>query len=72
MDPTVIAMVSTSVLAGLGAASWAGLRAWNGWLALKRLEIEAKSPRASHARPELSELRERVRKLEAIASGIEI
>lgn len=76
MDPTTIGMVSASVLAGLGAASWAGLRAWNGWLDLKRFELthdpaDRTLPPAT-GRIELADLRERVRKLEAIAAGIDI
>ena len=39
MDPVTIGMLSASVLAALGAASWAGLKAWNGWLELKRFEL---------------------------------
>ena len=34
MDPLTIATLSASVIAGLAGASWAGLRAWNGWLEL--------------------------------------
>jgi hypothetical protein len=76
MDPTTIAMVSTSVLGGLAAASWAGLKAWNGWLELKRFELTHEAgdrglPPAN-GRIEIADLRERVRKLEAIAAGIDI
>ena len=31
MDPITMAVLAASVLAGMGAASWAGLKAWNGW-----------------------------------------
>jgi hypothetical protein len=76
MDPITIGMVSVSVLAGIGAAGWAGLKAWNGWLELKRLELsqaigDRTLPPAS-GRIEIADLRERVRKLEAIAAGIDI
>ena len=76
MDPTTIGMVSASVLAGLGAASWAGLWAWNGWLDLKRFELTHEAadrglPPAS-GRIEMADLKERIRKLEAIAAGIEM
>jgi len=76
MDPTTIGMVSTSVLAGLGAASWAGLKAWNGWLDLKRFELTHEAadrglPPAS-GRIEMADLKERIRKLEAIAAGIDM
>jgi hypothetical protein len=76
MDPTTIGMVSASVLAGLGAASWAGLKAWNGWLDLKRFELTHEAadrglPPAS-GRIEMADLKERIRKLEAIAAGIDM
>jgi len=76
MDPTTIAVLSGSVIAGLGGASLAGLRAWNGWLELKKMELaqsfgDRGLPPAS-GRIEIADLRERVRKLEAIAAGIDI
>ena len=39
MDPVSIGVIGASVLGGLGAASWTGLKAWHGWLELKRLEL---------------------------------
>ena len=39
MDPLTIGVLSASVIAGLGGASIAGLKAWNGWLDLKKLEL---------------------------------
>ena len=39
MDPISIGVLSASIIAGLGAASWTGLKAWNGWLELKRFEL---------------------------------
>jgi len=76
MDPVTIGMVSASVLTGLGAASWAGLKAWNGWLELKRFELthdcaDRTLPAAS-GRIEMADIKERIRKLEAIAAGIDI
>jgi hypothetical protein len=76
MDPTTIAMIATSSLAGIGAASWTGLKAWNGWLELKRFELTHDAPDRTlppaSGRIEIADLRERVRKLEAIAAGIDI
>jgi hypothetical protein len=76
MDPVTIAVLAASVLLGLSAASLAGLKAWNGWLELKRMELtqavgERSLPPAT-GRIEIADLRERVRKLEAIAAGIEL
>ena len=76
MDPITMAVLAASVLFGAGAASWAGLKAWNGWLELKRFELthdaaDRTLPPAT-GRIEIADLRERVRKLEAIAAGIDI
>lgn len=76
MDPLTIGVLSGSVIAGLGGASIAGLKAWNGWLELKKLELaqavgERGLPPAG-GRIEMADLKERVRKLEAIAAGIEL
>ena len=76
MDPLTIGMLSGSVIAGLGGASVAGLKAWNGWLELKKMELtqvgcERGLPPAT-GRIEIADLRERVRKLEASAAGIDL
>ena len=76
MDPITIGVLAASVLVGLGAASLAGLKAWNGWLDLKKMELthdvgDRHLPPAGN-RIEMADLRERVRKLEAIAAGIDI
>ena len=71
-DPTMIMMAASAALVGIGIASAATLRAWSGWLELKRLELDVLPSRRTGAKPEVAELKERVRKLEAIASGIEI
>jgi hypothetical protein len=76
MDPLTIGMLSASLIAGLAGASWAGLKAWNGWLELKKMELTHaagdRSMPPAGGRIELADLRERVRKLEAIAAGIEL
>jgi len=76
MDPITIAVLSASIIAGLAGASLAGLRAWNGWLELKRFELSHAAgdrtlPPAS-GRIEIADLKERIRKLEAIAAGIDL
>jgi len=76
MDPLSIGMLSASIIAGLTAAGWSALKAWNGWLELKRFELthdagDRHLPPAS-GRIEMADLRERVRKLEAIAAGIDL
>ena len=76
MDPLTIGVVSLSIIVGLAGAALAGLRAWNGWLELKKMELsqmasERGLPPAT-GRIEMADLRERVRKLEAIAAGIDL
>jgi hypothetical protein len=76
MDPVTMGVLAVSVLVGMAAASWAGLKAWAGWLELKKMELahisgERGLPPAT-GRIEIADLRERVRKLEAIAAGIDI
>jgi len=76
-DPILIASVAASILVAVGVTAWAGLKAWQGWLEFKRMELvngraEATMPPAAGGRIELADLKERVRKLEAIAAGIDI
>ena len=76
MDPITITVLSVSIILGLTGAALAGLKAWNGWLELKKMELtqaigDRGLPPAS-GRIEMADLRERVRKLEAIAAGIDI
>jgi hypothetical protein len=76
MDPLTLGMLSASIIVGLAGAALAGLKAWNGWLELKKMELtqlagERGLPPAT-GRIEIADLRERVRKLEAIAAGIDL
>ena len=76
MDPITLVLVSAIILVALATASWAALKGWQGWLELKRFEItqggaDRVLPPAT-GRIELADLRERVRKLEAIAAGIDL
>ncbi len=74
-DPISIALVGVSVLLTIALASMAALRGWNAWLDYKRLELAAHGDIAlpsSGGRIEIADLKERVRKLEAIAAGIDL
>ena len=76
MEPLSVGLIGASVLLAIGLACVAGLRGWKAWLDYKRLELasqtgDATLPRAT-GRIELADLKERVRKLEAIAAGIDI
>ena len=77
-DATLYLVLSLSALAGVAVVSAAMLAGWRGWLQLKRSELEhgpptmAGTPAGAGGRIELADLRERIRKLEAIAAGVEL
>ncbi len=75
-EPLVLLALTMSGLAGLGIVAFAGLRGWRDWLDVERLRIagrpaEPGAPTPA-ARIELADLKERIRKLEAIAAGIDL
>lgn len=76
MEPLSIGLLAGAVVIGLGTAAWAALKGWSGWLELKRLELRRddadRSLPPAAGRIEIADLKERVRKLEAIAAGIDI
>ncbi|WP_030539204.1 hypothetical protein [Sphingobium sp. DC-2] len=73
-EPLSIFIVSVSSLLGLAIVAVAGLRGWSGWLELKRAELGRPDagPSNASARIEVADLKERIRKLEAIAAGVDI
>jgi hypothetical protein len=78
LDPSVI--TATSGLIAIIVIAATLLRGWQGWLDLKRQELDRSVHRPvidegstiGTARIELADLKERIRKLEAIASGVEL
>lgn len=68
MDPTLPLAFAAAFLGAAAVTSLALLRGWRGWLALKRLELTRPKSQAG-GRIDLAALRERVRRLEAIADG---
>lgn len=80
MDPIIYLELGLIGLAGIGIVTAGALRGWKGWLELKRYELQsgtrpetetAAVPTAA-SRIELADLKERIRKLEAIAAGVDI
>ena len=75
-------MNTTLIIAGAALAvtfmlCFAAMRAWRGWLDFKRLELASRGlPGETQedvgVRIELAAVRERLKKLEAIASGVEL
>ncbi|HTU11203.1 MAG TPA: hypothetical protein VMG08_09930 [Allosphingosinicella sp.] len=77
MNTTLI--IAATALAITATICLAAMRAWRGWLDYKRLELAARAGgEAAGAseevgvRIELAAVRERLKKLEAIASGVEL
>lgn len=76
MEPLSVALIGGSVLLAMGLGCVAALKGWQAWLDYKRLELASQT--GDHGLPpatgriELADLKERVRKLEAIAAGIDI
>jgi hypothetical protein len=71
---TMIALASFGLMA-LSIAVFATLKGWQGWLELRRLELtgnrqQERSP--AYERIEIADLKERIRKLEAIAAGVDL
>jgi hypothetical protein len=74
-------LIAASFLVGLLVVAGALLKGWQDWLALKSRELEAGrggvreiegGSREGAARIEIADLKERIRKLEAIASGVDL
>ena len=79
-DPNLYLTIASAGLAGLGMVTVAGLSGWRGWLAYKAQELatvrdaglgSGSAPQAG-ARIEIADLKERIRKLEAIAAGVDL
>lgn len=79
-DPAMWMTVAGTSLIGLSVIAFAALKGWRGWLELERMKIErriggsesAATAPSPAARIELADLKERVRKLEAIAAGVDL
>jgi hypothetical protein len=78
--PSQELLIAALAFAGLLVVTMVALRAWQDWLQLKARELELRrgpaqvEGGASHgaARIELADLKERIRKLEAIANGVDL
>ncbi|MEP0391712.1 MAG: hypothetical protein ABJ205_15270 [Erythrobacter sp.] len=82
MDPTFV--ITAACLVGICVVAFALLHGWQGWLELKRQELDRQLRKSMEApeieggassgaaRIELADMKERIKKLEAIASGVEL
>src|SRR3546814_15157005 len=67
-------VMAISAIIALSINSMTALRGWQGWLELRRAELERRpdgTSAATNARIEVAALKERVRRLEAIEAGVE-
>ena len=74
--------IASAALFAVAIISLASLRGWQGWLTLKTRELDlitvGRSPEieggagSGMARIEMADLKERIRKLEAIAAGVDL
>lgn len=72
-------LTAAVALSALAIMSLVALRGWRDWIQLKREELAAglnmsQDPAVPHAgsRIEIADLKERLRKLEAIAAGVDL
>ncbi|MBS3931820.1 MAG: hypothetical protein KGZ65_11340 [Sphingomonadales bacterium] len=71
-------LTSASLLLMVTIVAIAALRGWQGWLRLKTRELDLHRPEieggsgSGMARIEIADLKERIRKLEAIAAGVDL
>ncbi|KQS51091.1 MULTISPECIES: hypothetical protein [unclassified Sphingomonas] len=78
IDPNVYITLALASLAGLAMIVAGGLAGWRGWLSLRRLELDhtqdGRMPMAvsTGSRIEIADLKERIKKLEAIAAGVDL
>lgn len=73
-----LVVLSASTLIGLSMVAGCGAWAWNGWLKLRHHQIDTHRAGDPAALPmvsdriDIADLKERIRKLEAIAAGVEL
>ena len=72
-------LIAAASLIGLGVIAATALKGWQGWLDLRMRELEAARGHAAEPgspagmnRIEIADMRERIRKLEAIAAGVDL
>lgn len=71
-------LTATTMLLSVTVITLASLRGWQGWLQLKTRELDLHRPEieggvnSGMARIEIADLKERIRKLEAIAAGVDL
>jgi hypothetical protein len=76
--PSEYLLLTAGSLVGLGMVTMAMLKGWQDWISFKTREMDLRRPEleggnpAGMARIEIADLKERIRKLEAIAAGVDL
>lgn len=71
-------VISATMLAAVAILALATLKGWQDWIGLKQRELDSQRPEGAGgsgtgmARIEIADLKERIRKLEAIAAGVDL
>jgi len=78
-EPFIYLTIAATTLLAIALLASTALRGWRDWLSLKRAEMDSLGGGHAHslstspsARIELADLKERIKKLEAIAAGVDI
>lgn len=78
IEPASYLIIGIFMLASIAMVAIASLRGWRQWIELKRAELDTLRPVTETTGPstvsriEVADLKERVKKLEAIAAGIDL
>jgi hypothetical protein len=76
-DPNFTLILCAVAFASIAVVASVTLRGWRDWIALKHAELQSRHgheapPVSTTSRIEVADLKERVKKLEAIAAGIDL
>ena len=77
-NPVLIMTIAVTTLLSIAMLSVFGLKSFAAWISLKQSELQmmngtaAAAPASAANRIEVADLKERLRKLEAIAAGVDL
>lgn len=76
-NPEFYLIMAAASIVALAILTFAVLRGWNNWLDLRRAELASRGkaddgPASATTRIEVADLKERIRKLEVIATGVDL